>query len=62
MFKGRTDDEARDIVEEDQRRSPLATELHEVSCLDGRLTEEHAVVSDDAHWEAFDMPYSMKKT
>mmetsp|Transcript_38842 Transcript_38842/g.82603 ORF Transcript_38842/g.82603 Transcript_38842/m.82603 type:complete len:224 (-) Transcript_38842:2400-3071(-) len=55
LLVGGTDDEASDVMEEDQRHSALATDLDEVCGLDRGLTEEHAVVAEDANGVALDV-------
>ena len=42
------DDEARDVLQEEERDSALPAQLDEVRALERRLREEDAVVRDDA--------------
>ena len=48
------DDEAGDVLQEEQRDAALAAELDEVRRLERRLGEQHAVVGDDADRVAVD--------
>ena len=45
------DDEAGDVLQEEQRDAPQVAQLDEVRALERRLREEHAVVGDDADQE-----------
>ncbi len=47
-----SDDEAGDVLQEDERDAAEVAELDEVRRLERRLREEHAVVGDDADQEA----------
>ena len=46
------DDEAGDVLQEDQRDAAQVAELDEVRRLERRLGEQHAVVGDDADEQA----------
>ena len=46
------DDEAGDVLQEDERHAAQVAELDEVRRLERRLREQHAVVGDDADEQA----------
>jgi hypothetical protein len=48
------DDEARDILEEEDRHGLAVAQLNEVSALTGRVREKDAIISQDAYGIAID--------
>ena len=55
LFIATAHHESGDVLQVDQRRAGLVTELDELRCLQRGIREEHAIVAEDADREAVDM-------